>query len=150
MNHKQIPKSFRAHAQESVSGLAVDYGVSERMIYKWREKLGIPSPRTNSIDYCKMDDLIKSNKSTTEIMAIMGCVKSTVNDRKRKVLKRAPRINGPEIHVERRETVVPPSNRLEQFIAKRMRQFHQTREVVTNWLHNTVAGQSVLKEYPIR
>jgi hypothetical protein len=148
----KIPDTFADDARVmSIQPLAQKYDIGCMMAGRWRKSLGIKPPAINAINYMQLDSLIRDKRSTRDIMKIMGCSRSPINDRKRArgLARKYNKKSDEDAHVEKRECMVDPKDRLEQYIEKRMRQFHMTRKAVNNWF-NTPTGQNILREYPIR
>jgi hypothetical protein len=113
--------------------------VSERTIYNRKKRSGLDTPR---IDYDRMDVLIAQGKSTQFIMAEMGCVKSTVNDRKRKLGYGKTKTAAPEIHYP---VFVPmPLAQRKENLRKAMgmsrKRFYEW------WLPDTPAGKDFMED----
>lgn len=144
----KLPESFPMLSKiMNIKSLALHFHVCEKTISYWRKKAGITQPKDNAIDYTKMDALIHEGKTTREIMAVMGCAKSTVTNRKYKLGygKRKPiRVYGPEVHVEAREAIQPISERLEL----KRKNLHMTKRQFESWLPG-VAGKQFMGEQPV-
>lgn len=119
--------------------LAAHYKVSERTIYNRKKRLGIDTPQ---LDYDRMDLLIAQGKSTQFIMAEIGCVKSTVNDRKRKLGLGKSKTTGPEIHYP----VFAPMPLAERQENLRKAMGMSRKRFYEWWLPDTPAGKSFMKD----
>jgi uncharacterized protein YjcR len=124
--------------------LAYKYHVSDRTIDNWKQKSGIVFRKANAIDYDRMDDLIREFKTTREIMAAMGCVKSTVNLRKQKLgLGRKAMTHGSKIRYEQSEKIIPPAERLEQAIKIKRKNLCFTSTQMDWWLKGPAGAQFI-------
>jgi hypothetical protein len=145
MNVQPVPANFRdvARRNKKADLIAEYFGVTPRTIGNWFKRAGIEHKRPNAVDHAKLTDLITQGKSKHEIMAILGCSKSVVNDHKRKMGLGSTRVTrrtyGPEVHVEAREPYMPLSDRIE----RKRRNMHLNHEQFNVWI-NGVAGKQFM------
>jgi hypothetical protein len=72
----------------SLAEVAAHYGVSKSTVTRWRKQAGIRAPhgkRGPSIDYPRMDDMIRANMKGKAICAALGCHPASVSARKRRL-----------------------------------------------------------------
>jgi hypothetical protein len=82
-----MPSGFKKYCKEhpdfTTKQLAHSYQVSDGTILNWKHNVGVQTHFR--MDYDRMDSMIRLGKPSTEIMACVGCVMSTVTARRRKL-----------------------------------------------------------------
>ena len=133
----------------SAKECALKYHVCDRTIYEWRKRAGVKVPKDNGLDYEKMISLIKQGKTTTEIMKLLNCSRSPIDDQKRRMGKGSGRRGKGhvhlkhEVHVEVAEPCIPPEMRPRLIIERKMARFSKAHRAA--WVGG-LAYQQTLEE----
>ena len=123
----------------SAKECAHKYQVTDPTIYAWRKRAGIKVSKGNALDYPKMISLINEGKTTTEIMKLLKCSRSPIDDQKRRMGKGSGRRGKGhvhlkhEVHVEVAEPCIPPEMRPRLIIERKMARFSKAHRAA--WLY---------------
>jgi len=113
----------------SAKECALKYHVTPETICNWRRRAGINLPKNNALDYPRMISLINEGKTTTDIMKLLKCSRSPIDDQKRRMGKGSGRRGKGhvhlkhEVHVEVAEPCIPPEMRPRLIIERKMARF---------------------------